>query len=97
MARCDDRDRVPAVGGPDGADGQGPPDLPRDRAVASGLAVGDREQRLPDALLELRALEIERHGERLQPAGEVGGELPLRLDQDRMARVLDQGARAVPG
>src|SRR5206468_6652373 len=41
MAGDDDRDRVPAVGGADGAHRARPPDLPRERAVGDGLAERD--------------------------------------------------------
>ena len=44
MAGDDDRDRVAAVGQPDGAGGAGGVDAPGDLAVGGGLAVGDRSQ-----------------------------------------------------
>ena len=82
MAGCDDRDWIAAVGCADRTRGVGPANLSRDLAVAAGFTERDRQQRLPDALLEVGALEIQRHREFLQFATEIGFQLALGLDDE---------------
>ena len=54
VTRDDDRDRVGAVGGADGADGGRGRDRPRDLRVGGRRAGPDRSERGPHALLERR-------------------------------------------
>ena len=96
MAWCYDRDRVLAVRRPDRSNRRWPVELPRNLTVTAGLAERDREQRLPDALLEIGAFEVERHSECCQFARKVCGQLALRLDENGIARILLQGAKAYP-
>ena len=96
MAGRDDRDRVAAVGGADRARRLGPADLARDLAIAAGLAERNRQQRGPHALLEIGAVEIERHRELLQPACEIGVQLFLRLVQEPVVRTALQRAEPHP-
>ena len=80
VARQDERERVLAVGGADGARGiRTEAEPPRLLAVADGLPVGDRREREPAAPLEVGAVEVERQVERRQLAGEVRLELRRRL------------------
>ena len=57
----------------------------RQIAVAAGLAVGDGLHRRPDARLERGARRQQRQVEPGQPSGEIGGELPRRLGEERAA------------
>src|SRR3954452_8908411 len=75
VARHDDRDRVLAVGGADGAERGRVPDLAGDLAVGGGLPVRDLQQRIPDQALERRALGPQRDVELRARAREVLGEL----------------------
>src|SRR5437879_5632469 len=88
MARRDDRDRIAAVRGADGAHGRGMPDLIGDLRVAARLAERNREQRVPHLLLERGPDEIELEIEDLAPAREILRELALGGEQHRMPRVL---------
>ena len=96
VARHDDRDRVAAVGGADRAGAVRPPDLPGDLAIAARLAVRDREQRLPDVLLEVGAAHVELEVELNALAGEVLLEL-LDSVRERLARVAPAGPRSRRG
>src|SRR3954453_872270 len=94
MAGHDDRDRVAAIGGTHRSGSVRTSDLLRDLAVAARLAVGDREQRLPDVLLEVRAAHVELEVEVHALSSEVLLEL---LDRacERLGRVPHAGARAL--
>jgi hypothetical protein len=96
MARRDDCHRVPAVGGADGTDRGGMPDLGGDLFVRSRLAERDRPQRVPDFLLKRRAGHVECQREHLPAAGEVFGQLPLDLGEHRVAAALDAGWKPHP-
>src|SRR3989338_1372760 len=63
VAGDDERHRVRATGGADGAGGPRLADGPGDFAVGARLAVGDAAQLFPDADLEGGAADIERQGE----------------------------------
>src|SRR6185436_14242985 len=69
----DDRDRVGAVGGPHGTDRRRLADAPRQFAIRNGGAGRDAAQRLPDRLLERRAIEF--RGNRIE-RGEVAAKVP---------------------
>src|SRR5262245_21773625 len=84
VAGNDDRDRVHGVRAADRAGDAA--ELARELAVGDGLAVGDRDERVPYALLELGAVRVQREVEALAVAGEVLVELRR-----------DVGERAVVG
>ena len=91
VARADDGDRVAAVGAADGARLARVADPRGDLAVAGGLAVGDLQERGPDAPLEGAAavgsqLEVEVGA----PAGEVLGQ----LGDDRSKRASSETSPA---
>src|SRR5512132_47164 len=96
MARADDGDRVAAVGAADGTRLAGVADAAGDLAVADRLAVGDLQQRLPDALLEGAAAV----GTQWQvEVGALAGEVLAQLGDDGLeARVVGDvaGAEADP-
>jgi hypothetical protein len=73
VAGDDDGDRVDRVRAADGAGDAA--ELARELAVGDGLAVGDLDERVPDALLELGALRRELELEALAVAREVLVEL----------------------
>lgn len=75
MTWHDDRDGVAPVGEPDGADGGGVAQSAGDVGVGAGATDGDLQKPAPHGELELRAPQVERHGERREPAGEVAVEL----------------------
>ena len=52
MARDDDSDGVPTVGGPDGARAPGRPMRRGKLGIADGRSVGNRQQSLPDLISE---------------------------------------------
>jgi hypothetical protein len=62
--------------------------VPRHLRVAAGFAVGNREQRLPRAPLEVRAAELERQIECAAPAREILIELTNGFGQHRMIGLL---------
>src|SRR4029079_5859174 len=68
-----DRDAVHAVGAADGAYRLGGVDGVRDVGVGAHLAVRDRQQRLPDPLLERRSGSMEREREDLPLSVEILG------------------------
>src|SRR3954451_12131722 len=96
MAGHDDRDRVAAVRGTHRSGSVRTSDLLRDLPVAARLAVGDREQRLPDTLLEVRAAHVELEVEVHALSSEVLLEL---LDRacERLARAAPAGSRCRRG
>jgi hypothetical protein len=94
MARRDDRDRVAAIRGTHRAHGRGMADLARDLTVAAGLAKRDRQQRRPNDLLKLGALEVERNVESLQASLEVSSQLVPCFDKDRVRCCLDHRSEA---
>src|SRR3989338_6322074 len=63
VAGDDERHRVRATGGADGAGGLGLADGPGDFAVGARLAVGDAAELFPDADLKSGAADIERQEE----------------------------------
>lgn len=92
VAGGDDRDRVAAVGGAHRPRRGGAAERAGDLSVAARLAERYRQQRVPHALLEIGAPEIQRQIEGLAPPREIIGELRLGLDQDRMTGVFDHRA-----
>jgi hypothetical protein len=75
VARDDDGERVGAIGEADGAGGVGVAEAGGEGAVGGGFGVGDFAEEGPDLRLERGALGVERDGEVLAGAGEVGLEL----------------------
>ena len=71
MARRDDRNGIPAVGGADSADRIGAADLYGDFGLTSGFAERDGQQCGPDFFLKIGAVEIEGDVELLSGAGEI--------------------------
>ena len=67
-----------------GADGTGFAGAAGELAVADGFAMGDAGDLLPDALLEIGAVEVERDGEVGALAGEEFVELPGGFAEDGM-------------
>src|SRR5216683_549076 len=75
VARHDQRDRVPAVGGAHRPGGGRSSDGPRQLSVGPGGAGGDGAQRGPDLALEPGALRVDlQRIDRAEVAAEVGGE-----------------------
>src|SRR3990170_3135554 len=70
VAGDDERHRVRATGGADGAGGLGLADGPGDFAVGARLAVGDAAKLFPDADLKSGAADVERQVEAGLAAGE---------------------------
>src|SRR5262249_5926820 len=66
-------------------------DLARQLPIGAGFAERDREQRVPDLLLERGTAIIELHGERLPLAGEILAELAFGLDEHGVVGGLDGG------
>ena len=91
VARHDDSERVPAVGGADGPRGGRPPDAPCELAVGDGVAVGNAAQLVPHPALERGAGGDERQVEVAAPTPEVLQQLPLRLAQGS-----GQGSASLP-
>ena len=92
MAGHDDGDGISSVRGAYGSGCVRVAELSCELAVASGFAEGNGEESFPYILLEAGASHVEGDGERLAFAGEVFGELTLRLKEDRMLVVCDQFA-----
>ena len=88
MARHHDRDRIAAVGRSDRARLPQVAQLLREIAVRARLAVRDREQRVPNRLLERSAREVEVERKRAALAREVFVELSARSHEDRRRCVL---------
>src|SRR3954463_4004358 len=70
VAGNDERDRVRAAGAADGAHRGRRADLARDVAVGARLATRNAAQRFPDAALEHRAADVERHASECAFAGD---------------------------
>lgn len=75
VAGYDDGDRVGAVGGADRARGVAVADPGREFAVGDRLAIGDRNQLLPDRLLKRCAVRAQRQVEIKSFAGKIVVEL----------------------
>src|SRR2546425_1259513 len=88
VAGHDDADRVPRVGGAHGPDGGPVADRVGELGIGASLPVGDGDQQIPDAPLELRA--GGRDGER-EP-GALPGEVLTQLFDDG----IEPGPRARP-
>jgi hypothetical protein len=98
VAGQDDRDRVGAIRGPDGAGAVRAADVPRLFAVAARLAVGDLGQCTPAGQLELGPRRRERNVERLALAGEVltqlrGHSIEERRRRRRLAKPAERKPR----
>ena len=89
VTRHDERDRVVAERGPDGAHGPRPPDLRGDPAVRPDLAARDLERLPPDVLLEWAvAAQVQRDADSavtVEPAGDGALEAGRQLATDRPA------------
>ena len=79
VAGHDDRDRVASRRRADGAQPARVLDRARQLGVRDGLTVGDRGDRLPDALLEGGPLEGQGQVKGLSPPPKVGAELSQRV------------------
>ena len=84
MTRNDDGNGVAPIGEADRTHGLGVADATRLFAVADRFAVGNVEERLPDAELKRGALQIERHVERAQFPGKIRVELHPYLAKRRI-------------
>ena len=72
------------------------PDLARHLGVGAGFPERNAPERAPHLLLERGARGIERQVELGAPPGEVLGELPFRLAEDRVIRRLTDGIEPDP-
>ena len=74
MTWDDNRHRICAVGGADGADGARASDTPRDLGVGARLTGRNRAQLFPDRKLKWSSADIHRRRRHLRAARDVGGE-----------------------
>src|SRR5689334_15591143 len=88
MAWRNDGDGIAAIGSAHSAHRCRRADLTGDLAIRPGLAIGDREKRLPHRSLKVRAGEGERQREHRAPTVEILFELPSSLRKHRMSRIL---------
>jgi len=88
VTRSNNGNGVSAIGSANRAHRRRAADLLGDLPVGASLAIRYGQQRIPNTALEFRPCEIELHGKRLALAGEILGELTLRLQQHRVGFVL---------
>ena len=86
MTGHDDRQRILAVGGANGASGLGGADRLCQIEIAPGLTERYLSQGAPDLLLKLAAAGLKRKIEAGSCAGEIFHKLALGLEQDRLLR-----------